>query len=366
MAMRGIYCLILLAYAVNGFIMPRAAVMTTPRELNHHFNMHTPREGDHPLLPRLTTHPNTFSMNSRVSICMNKRSAKLPRRALAIQSVASNSIPESSDTPTGSSPIDRLIESLTMLFPLWVFSFSILGWCKPSLFLNFAPLITPSLAMVMFSMGLTLTLDDFKAVLRNWRWVFVGFIAQYSIMPSLSWFFANIVFQLPLDLAIGLMLVGCSPGGTASNLVTLIAKADVALSVLMTIASTIAAIVVTPLLISFLVNSTTSSVAASTLAATRMIKLSDLINSVMSVVLLPVISGLGFNYAFPKISSKIANKFAPILSVVLVAMICGTVTASAAANRAVSSTILSGSMMFKLIGAVVSLHGFGKYDVFVV
>jgi BASS family bile acid:Na+ symporter len=103
-------------------------------------------------------------------------------------------------------------------------------------------------------MGITLRFEDFRNVIRNWRYVLVGFIAQYTLMPSLA-VAAACLFRLPEALRIGLILVGCSPGGTASNVVAMIAQADVALSVLMTMASTVAAVAITPLLISAIVGS---------------------------------------------------------------------------------------------------------------
>lgn len=156
---------------------------------------------------------------------------------------SSSSIPSAiTKKRTGRHPIIRFISGLlelgTNLFPLWVLSFSVMGFQRPETLEWFVPYVTPALTATMVGMGMTLTLDDFKRVLRQWRFVLVGFVAQYLIMPF-SAVFAARFFKLPADIASGLILVGCAPGGTASNLVTLIAKADVALSILMTTASTV-------------------------------------------------------------------------------------------------------------------------------
>ena len=85
-------------------------------------------------------------------------------------------------------------------------------------------------------MGLTIKMDDFKRVFSRPKEILIGFVAQYTIMPVIAWILCQ-VMQLPTDLALGVILVGCCPGGTASNVITYIAGGDVALSVGMTITS---------------------------------------------------------------------------------------------------------------------------------
>ena len=136
--------------------------------------------------------------------------------------------------------------------------------------------------------------------------------------------------------ALGLILVGCAPGGTASNLVTMIAQADLPLSVVMTAASTVAAVFMTPFL--------TAKLAGSYVV----IKAMDLVMSSLNVVLAPVLAGLCLNSALPQLSQKIA-KYTPFLSVLLVSMICGTVSAT-------NSGVAIGISGLKLVLAVASLH----------
>ena len=119
---------------------------------------------------------------------------------------------------------------------------------------------------------------------------------------------------------LGLILVGCAPGGTASNLVTMIAGADVALSVLMTAVSTVAAVVMTPLLTAWLAGSYVT------------VKASDLVLSTLQVVLTPILAGLTINTFAPQLS-KTVSRYTPFLSVLLVSTICGTISASNSAVK---------------------------------
>lgn len=104
------------------------------------------------------------------------------------------------------------------------------------------------LGVIMFGMGLTIKLDDFRAIFSRPKEVVIGAVAQYTIMPVIAWLLCK-VMNLPADLALGVILVGCCPGGTASNVITYIAGGDVALSVGMTIVSTLAAPLMTPFLV---------------------------------------------------------------------------------------------------------------------
>jgi len=139
-----------------------------------------------------------------------------------------------------------VLERFTLLFPLWTLLGVVLALPFPWLFTWLqGPLIVLALGVIMLGMGLELQPADFRRVLRRPRPVALGVIGQFSVMPLLA---AALAWGLGLEppLAVGLILVGCCPGGTASNVVTLIARADVALSVVMTTASTLLAVVLTP------------------------------------------------------------------------------------------------------------------------
>lgn len=140
------------------------------------------------------------------------------------------------------------LERFTLLFPLWTLLAAALAMPFPWLFTWLkGPLIVLALAVVMLGMGLELELGDFRRVLRRPATPALGVAAQYLVMPALAALVAWLL-RLSPPLAVGLILVGCCPGGTASNVVNLIARADVALSVVMTTVSTLAAVLLTPLL----------------------------------------------------------------------------------------------------------------------
>ena len=144
--------------------------------------------------------------------------------------------------------IEKLADRLATLFPLWVFLGAAIGITQPSAVTWFSStLFTVALGFLMLTMGLTLTIADFKKCAERPAPILVGYLAQYFIKPMLGFLIAK-ALALPDALAVGLILVSCCPGGQASNVATFIAHGDVALSVLMTTASTIGAIVMTPLL----------------------------------------------------------------------------------------------------------------------
>lgn len=194
-----------------------------------------------------------------------------------------------------------------------------------------------TLAFVMLCMGLTLTFDDFRRIARMPRAVAIGFVAQYTIMPLLAWGIATRL-DLPTYFAVGLILVGCCPGGTASNLVSYIAKADVALSVVMTVCSTMAAVILTPLL--------------TQLFAGKLVPVDTwmLFKQTLQVVILPVVLGVLLNRWVPQLVQRVMP-VAPLLSVLGVCMICALVFAANA------DTILTHGA--ELILAVALLHGGG-------
>ncbi len=208
--------------------------------------------------------------------------------------------------------MSRVLGWLTNAFPIWVVGLCGFALIEPDWFTWFrGPWIVWGLAVIMLGMGVTLTLDDFKTVTRIPKPVAVGFVAQYTIMPLLGWGIGW-ALGLPTDYAVGLVLVACCPGGTASNVVTFIAKADVCLSVVMTAVSTLAAVVMTPLL-------------TTTLVGTRVpVDAGGLLQSTLQVVIIPVIGGVVLNRVFPR-AVKAVLPVAPLVSVLAIAMICASI-----------------------------------------
>jgi BASS family bile acid:Na+ symporter len=194
--------------------------------------------------------------------------------------------------------------------------------------------ISFALALIMLGMGLTLTLDDFKRVLKFPKSVFIGVSLQYTVMP-LSGYAIAYIYDLPTPFAVGLILVACCPGGTASNVLTFIAKADVALSVTLTSISTLLSVLLTPLLTLYLAGNRVD------------VNSVGLLLSTLKVIILPVAIGVFLNYFFPKLTKKLSI-VSPLLAVLMIILIVASVIA---ANKAPITE--SG---FKLLASVFSLH----------
>lgn len=183
----------------------------------------------------------------------------------------------------------------------------------------FAPWIQPGLGLIMLGMGLTLRVADFAAVARQPDAVFAGVAAQFTIMPAAGWLVAK-VCALPPELALGLILVACCPGGTASNVICYLARANVALSVLMTMCSTFAAIGLTPLLTKWL--------------AGRLLPVDGwaLFESMLLVVLLPLVVGIAANSGLgrlqrPERVRAWVDALGPVISVGMIVLIVGCIVA---------------------------------------
>ena len=232
----------------------------------------------------------------------------------------------------------RLFSFLANIFPVWVVAASTLALFQPSLFVWFDnDFIVGGLGVVMLGMGITLSFDDFRNVLKMPGTIAAGFVAQYLIMPFLGWAIAHLL-HLPPPYAVGLILVACCPGGTASNVVTYIAKAHVPLSVLMTMCSTFGAIFMTPLLTKFLAGTYVP------------VNAWALFVSTVQVVLLPLLAGLLLHQFFPRAVRAILP-VAPLIAVVTVALICASIIGQSAEDIKKTGG--------QLLAAVVLLHSGG-------
>jgi BASS family bile acid:Na+ symporter len=206
----------------------------------------------------------------------------------------------------------RFIELFTRSFPFLVTACALIALLYPPSFIWFSgPWITYGLGGIMLGMGLTLQWSDFNQVIKTPKWVFCGILLQFTIMPFLGWVL-GILFQLPPFFAVGLILVASCPGGTASNVIAYLAKANVALSVTMTTVSTLAAIIMTPLLTSYLSGSYLEVDAL------------GLFYSTLKVVLFPVALGVILNRFLPKVTHKIVP-FAPPIAVILITLIVASI-----------------------------------------
>jgi len=248
--------------------------------------------------------------------------------------------------------MNRLLALLTNAFPVWVLGGGVLALFQPAWFTWFSgPWIVWGLAVIMLGMGMTLTLDDFRRVLTMPKPVALGFVAQFSVMPLLGWGI-GLLLGLDTPFAVGLILVACCPGGTASNIVTFLARADVALSVVMTAVSTLAAVIMTPFLTQLLAGSRVPVDAL------------GLLWSTLQVVILPVLAGVAINRFFPRVVRPVLP-VAPLVSALTVALICASIIGqSATAIRASAGVLLLAVFMlhaggFGLGYGLARLLGFG-------
>ena len=196
---------------------------------------------------------------------------------------------------------------------LFVLLIGVVGAVRPQTLTWVGPYVGWLLGVVMFGMGMTLTFQDFKRGLqRPWE-VLLGVVAQFLIMPLAAWFLVWL-FALPPELAIGVVLVGTCPGGTASNVISYLAKGDVALSVSMTMATTLLAPVVTPTLTWLLAGSWIE------------VSFTAMMISIAQMVLLPLLLGLTAHHFFERTVEKILPVM-PVVSVVTIVLLVGGVVA---------------------------------------
>ena len=191
---------------------------------------------------------------------------------------------------------------------LIILAISIIALFLPKTF-NWIPTssINPLLGVVMFGMGLTLKPADFKVVFTRPKDICIGALAQFSIMPLLALILCK-VFHLPADIAIGVILVGCCPGGTASNVYSYLAKGDVALSVGMTGFSTLLAPFITPSLVLLLAGQSID------------INMMGMFHSILQVVIIPITLGFAINHFFRSFAEKMLP-YLPMISTLTISLI---------------------------------------------
>lgn len=197
--------------------------------------------------------------------------------------------------------------------------------------------INPMLGVIMFGMGLTLSPHDFKVVLSRPKDILIGCLAQFTVMPLLAWLLAW-CFSLPKELALGVILVGCCPGGTASNVITYLAKGDLALSVGMTATSTLLAPLLTPLLVWLM---------AGTMVDVDTV---GMLKSIVYVVIAPIAIGLLCQHFLPRMTKSV-TPYLPAFSSLAIAITVGIVV-SHNADR-----LMLGGMIVVLVVMIHNLSG---------
>ena len=235
--------------------------------------------------------------------------------------------------------LEKLSGFISKYMAVFVILIAAIALFQPWTFKWAAPKITILLGIVMFGMGMTLRLTDFQLVFQRPRDLFIGALAQFTIMPGLAWLLAK-GFGLPPELAAGVILVGTCPGGTSSNVMTYLARGDVALSVSMTMTTTILAPVVTPLLTWWLAGEWVD------------ISLSAMMLSIVQVVIVPIVAGILINTFFERTVQKVV-KLLPLVSVVAIVLIVGGVVAVS------SQRIMETGLLIMLVVMLHNLLGYG-------
>ena len=243
-----------------------------------------------------------------------------------------------------SNMVERIASWATQLFPVWSLLVGFLALYEPSLFLWYGKeAISYGLGVIMLGMGITLETKDFIRVWKQPKVLGLGVFSQFLIMPAWGAFLAW-ALELPTEMAVGLILVSCCPGGTASNVIVFLAKANVALSVSLTLVSTTLAIFLTPFLTNFYGGHFVP------------VDAWGLLKSILLIVIFPLTIGIIWKSNFQKTAREV-SKVSPFLSVLFILLIVGYVIS-------VKSDIILGNWVV-LLFSVFLLHSGGFFLGFV-
>lgn len=197
--------------------------------------------------------------------------------------------------------------------------------------------VTYILGVIMFGMGLTVSVEDFKELFVRPKFVIIGILSQFIIMPLLALILVK-VFNLPIALAVGVVLVGTCPGGTSSNVITYLSKGDVALSVSITSCTTLLAPFMTPLLTNLIIG---KSIDIDTLG---------MFISIVQVVIVPIALGILFHKFLPKITAILQDILPLISTLGITAIVIAVVAASANAIIANIGVIVIVVILHNMLG----------------
>ena len=270
----------------------------------------------------------------------SSRGSASSRSSASSDSSRSSASSDSSHSSASSDPgaEDRSARTAVTVFPVLILAAFAVALLIPAQLSPLSAGTNYALGIIMFGMGLTLTPPDFALVVRRPLPVLVGVVAQFVIMPTLAWVLAK-AFQLDPMLAAGVILVGCAPGGTSSNVISYLARGDVALSVTMTSISTLLAPLMTPLLTQWLAGQYMPVDAGS------------MGMSIVRMVLVPVVGGLIVRVLF----SGFVERILPAMPWVSVLGICYVVLAVVSKS---ATTILSAGLLVLLVVACHNVLGY--------
>ncbi|MET9472182.1 bile acid:sodium symporter family protein [Streptomyces sp. NPDC002917] len=241
---------------------------------------------------------------------------------------------------------DKAARRAVTVFPVLVLVAGAAGLVTPGTFSGWTSTVPYLLGTVMFCMGLTMTPLDFRGVAKRPWAVAIGLVAHYVIMPGLGWLIAH-ALGLPPQLAAGVILVGCAPSGTASNVVTFLARGDVALSVSVATVSTVLAPLVTPPLTLLLAGEYLPVDAGS------------MMTDILKTVLLPVLGGLLVRLVAGKLVDRVLGVMPWLSSLAVAAIVAAVVAGSASTIKSAAVSVLIAVVLHNGFGLALG-YGVGK------
>ncbi len=234
--------------------------------------------------------------------------------------------------------------SFSRFFPLLAICISLLAWYNPAPIIGWKEAIVPLLTLIMFAMGLSLHWQDFRRIWRNPKAVALGVVLQFTLMPLLAFVIARSL-SLSNELTLGLLLVGSCSGGTASNVMTFLAKGDLALSVSMTLLSTLWGVILTPYLV--------------WLYAHTSIQIDPLsmMWSISKMVIAPVLLGVLCNMFIPKFGKALQMFLPDIASAGIIMIIAIVVALNADKLSSVGILLVFAVVLHNLLGLIFGYIG---------
>ena len=244
-------------------------------------------------------------------------------------------------------------------YTVMIFGAATLALYYPEPFISFkgyalSQLITPLIQFIMFGMGTAMSVKDFVQIGKNPKGVAIGLGCQLTLMPLSGWAIAY-YSGLPVEIAAGIILVGCSPSGVASNVISYLARANLALSITITALSTLLAPFATPFLMKWLAGSMVE------------INVGVMMWSIVKMVIIPIGAGLLVNHLFRN-RIAILQKVMPTLSMIVVAVVIVLITASGRDNLLDIGFILLGLVLLhNIVGYILGYSasrflGLGEKD----
>lgn len=237
----------------------------------------------------------------------------------------------------------RLIEKHFLLLAL---ALSCTAFIEPSMFTWLKPHIALCLGIIMFGMGLTLEFSDFVSAIRNYRAVTLGVVLQYTVMPFLAVVLSS-AMGLPQEALIGMIVVGACPGGTASNVIAHLARANVALSVTMTLVSTCLAPILTPLIIYLILNQQIE------------IPFLPMVKSVFWIVIFPLVDGLVLRRILRRRLDAVIHLF-PSVSIIVIALLVACIIGLNHDTLATFPMLVFAAVALHNLGGLLAGYGAGK------